>query len=822
MDDVDNIESFFKKSSKDGSGDVVVIENKFPSKLMVIPIKNNPLFPGLYSPYTVDQKYVELIDKSMEENGGFLALNLFIDENIDDETERIEETDIYKVGVVIKIFKKLNLPDGGMSILINSISRYKISRFISVDPYIEVKPIYISNDDTKKTEAQKQEIKAYVRALISEIKILSESNPLFTEEMRLTMVNVDEPGRLADFVTSMLNIERDKQQEILETINEHKRIEKVLMFIEKEKTITQLQQKIQGAISEKMTKQQRHYFLREQMKEIQKELGISTSPKSKDIEKYGQQLAELDVVDEVEEAIESEIEKLSMLESHSPEYSVTRNYLETIFSLPWNKEVDEIVDLAENKKILNKDHYGLEDVKERIYEFLAVRQLNPNNKAAIMCFVGPPGVGKTSIGKSIAESLGRPFFRFSLGGMRDEAEIKGHRRTYIGAMPGKIIEALKIVKAKNPVIMLDEIDKLGNSYQGDPSSALLEVLDPEQNIDFRDHYLDLPFDLSKVLFITTANTLDTIPRPLKDRMEIIRLSGYILEEKIKIATKYIIPRQLKRHGLLSKYVKFSTDALKIIVQGYARESGVRNFERSIEKVCRKIATKVVENGKDNPLTITVDKKDVETYLKKPIFSEDNTLKINTAGLALGLAWTSLGGTTLTIESIAIPSEKSSGNINLTGQLGKVMVESAKIAYSYVRSIASEYKIDSNFFEKSIINLHVPEGATPKDGPSAGITMATAILSLARNKKIRSDVAMTGELSLVGQVLPIGGLKEKVIAAKRLGFIKHIIMPYENEKDLDEIPEHIKKGLKFHPVSFVGEVFDIVFKESKHNNENKSL
>ncbi len=816
MDDLEQMETFFKsKSNKNSSVDVAIIGNRFPNKLMVIPLKNSPLFPGLYSPYTVDQKYVPIVERSLEENDGFLGFNLFIDENFDDDTERIEETDIYKVGVVVKIFKKLNLPDGGISILINSVSRYKISRFISVSPFIEVKPNYVANDNSKNTESQRQEIKAYLRALISEIKVLSESNPLFTEEMRLTMVNVDEPGRLADFVTSMLNIERDKQQEILETLDEFKRIEKVLMFIEKEKTITRLQKKVQGAIIKKMTRQQRHYFLREQMKEIQKELGVGGSPKSRDIEKYHKQLDELDVVEEVSKQIEGEIEKLSMLETHNPDYSVTRNYLETIFALPWNTEVEEIIELAENKRILNKDHYGLEDVKERIYEFLAVRKLNPDNKAAIMCFVGPPGVGKTSIGKSIAKSLNRPFFRFSLGGMRDEAEIKGHRRTYIGAMPGKIIEALKIVKAKNPVIMLDEIDKLGNSYQGDPSSALLEVLDPEQNSDFRDHYLDLPFDLSDVLFITTANTLDTIPSALIDRMEVIRLSGYILEEKIKIATKYIIPRQLKRHGLSAKNIKFTNEALKHVVHGYAREAGVRNFERCIEKICRKIATKVVESVGYKPLAITVDKKDVETYLKKPIFSEDNTPKVNMPGLALGLAWTRLGGTTLSIESVAIQSEKASGNINLTGQLGNVMIESAKIAYTYVRSIAGVYKIDASFFEKSTISLHVPEGATPKDGPSAGITMATAILSLARGKKIRSDVAMTGELSLVGQVLPIGGLKEKVIAAKRLGFIKHIIIPHENEKDLDEIPAHIKKGLNFHPVRSAFEVFDIAFKESKH-------
>ena len=811
MDDLENINIIDEINIKNEKSNVIIIEDSLPHKLTVIPIKSKPLFPGLYSPFPVPAKYINEVQKAIDKNNGFLGLNLFIDENIDEDKE-IKNTDIYKVGVVVKVFKKLNLPDGGINILINSISRYKIIRFNSTKPNIIVEPLYIKNDSIPKTEKKTQEMKAYIRALISEVKILSDSSPLFTEEMRLTMVNVDEPGKLADFVTSMLNIDREQQQEILETIDEYERIEKVLMLIEKEKTIMQLQKKIQGSINERMHKQQRHFFLKEQMKEIQKELGLNSDPRAKEIEKYKEMFSKLDVVEEVKNRISDEIEKLSMIDNHSPEYSVTRNYLETLFSLPWNNEAKEEIDISKTTRILNRDHYGLEDVKERIHEFLAVRQLNPNNKASILCFVGPPGVGKTSIGKSIAEALGRGFFRFSLGGMRDEAEIKGHRRTYIGAMPGKIIEALKIVKSKNPVIMLDEIDKLGVSYQGDPSSALLEALDPEQNIEFRDHYLDLPFDLSNVLFITTANTLDTIPRPLLDRMEIIRLSGYILEEKVKIATKYIIPRQLKKHGLNAKKVKITNEALKQIIQGYAREAGVRNFERSIEKICRKIATKHVVSKKKEMHNTVIDKKDLEKYLKKPRFSSDLTEKIDIAGLALGLAWTSLGGVTLTIESIAIPSEKSSGSINLTGQLGNVMMESAKIAYAYVRSIASNYDINQDFFEKSVINLHVPEGATPKDGPSAGITMATAILSLARNKPIRNDVAMTGELSLTGRVLPIGGLKEKVIAAKRLGFIKHIIIPYENKIDLDEIPSHIKNGIKFYPVTLVNDVFDIVFKE----------
>jgi ATP-dependent Lon protease len=437
-----------------------------------------------------------------------------------------------------------------------------------------------------------------------------------------------------------------------------------------------------------------------------------------------------------------------------------------------------------------------------------VRKLKPNTRGSIICLVGPPGVGKTSMGKSIASALNRKFFRFSLGGMRDEAEIKGHRRTYIGSMPGKIIQALRIVKTKNPVIMLDEIDKLGISYQGDPSSALLEVLDPEQNTNFRDHYIDMPFDLSNVLFITTANTVDTIPRPLLDRMEVIRLSGYILEEKMKIAVKYIIPRQLERHGITQKNLSFTANALKGIIAGYAREAGLRNFERNVEKICRKVATEVASKGAG--VRVTVDAKDLEKYLGKELFLSDLTEKAERPGIAIGLAWTEMGGSTLTIECIAAPIKKQQGSINLTGQLGEVMVESAKIAYSYIRSIAKDFGVKEEFFEDNMLHLHIPTGATPKDGPSAGITMATAILSLARGKIIDNAAAMTGEISLTGKVLPIGGLKEKVIAAKRVGFIKRIIIPAANRKDLDEIPDYIRRGIKFIPVESYKEVVTHVF------------
>ena len=594
------------KNENNSENTLSILEDKLPSRLIIIPVIGKPLFPGLYAPFPIPPTYADSVNKAIEESNGFLGLNLFISDT-PKEDGKISTEDIYKVGVIVKVFKKLNLPDGGLNLLINSIKRYKIIRFINVEPVLRIEPLYMPDINNSSSKEDENEIKAYTRALISEVKALSENNPLFTEEMRLTMINVDDPGRLADVVTSMINVERASQQEILETFEVRDRLEKVLLLLQKEREITKIQQKIQGSINSKVQKQQRDYFLKEQLKEIKKELGYDTDPKQRDIDKYKNILKNLKVVDEVKERMEQEIEKISSIDNHSPEYTVSKNYLDTLFSLPWNEEAKERKDINKSKKILDRDHYGLEDVKERIYEFLAVRKLNPNKKSSILCFVGPPGVGKTSIGKSIAEALERPFFRFSLGGMRDEAEIKGHRRTYIGAMPGKIIEALKIVKVKNPVLMLDEIDKLGMSYQGDPSSALLEVLDPEQNSAFRDHYLDLPFDLSNVLFITTSNTLDTIPSPLLDRMEIIRLSGYIMEEKLKIASKYIIPRQIKAHGLNIKNIKFTNRAIEYIINGYAREAGVRNFERRIERICRKIAADIIEKNKKT-YDINIDSK----------------------------------------------------------------------------------------------------------------------------------------------------------------------------------------------------------------------
>ena len=636
------------------------------------------------------------------------------------------------------------------------------------------------------------------------MKQISEDNPLFSEEMRLNMVNIDNPGKIADFITSILNIDRDQQQKILEQLDVRSRMEQVLVYIKKEQDLLRIQKKIATQINEKIEKSQREYFLREEIKAIKKELGEPVDSKSSEFLKFKELVEKLDFQGEIKDQVERELEKFALMDPSSSEYIVTRNYLDTIVNLPWEDPEPEKIDIAKGEKILNQDHYGLEDVKERILEYLAVRKLKEDNKGSIICLVGPPGVGKTSIGKSIARALNREFFRFSVGGMRDEAEIKGHRRTYVGAMPGKIIQGLKIVKTRGPVFMIDEIDKLGQSYQGDPSSALLEVLDPEQNIAFRDHYLDLPYDLSHILFIATANTLDSVPRPLLDRMEIIRLSGYITDEKIEIARKYLIPKSMKKHGIDKGQLVFNKTALRNIVDGYAREAGVRTFEKAIDKINRKVARRIVSGEEEFPIRITKD--NLEEFLKKPYFIEDETKKVSAPGMTIGLAWTSMGGDTLVIEAINTPGK---GGLQLTGQMGDVMKESASIAYSHVKQIAGKYGIKQEFFDKNLIHLHIPEGATPKDGPSAGITMATALLSLARGKAIKKNLAMTGELSLTGKVMPIGGLKEKTIAARR-NKIKEIIIPKQNERDLDEIPENIRSGIIFHPVETFKEVIKLVF------------
>ncbi|HKL87194.1 MAG TPA: endopeptidase La [Treponemataceae bacterium] len=776
---------------------IIPLEQLMPNKLFIIPLMGRPIFPGIFTPIMINNPDdVKVVEEAYSAEG-FIGICM-----LKTDTDQHTVSDIHQVGTVARIIKKINLPDGGINVFISTLKRFRVRKVIN-----EQNPMLTIIEYLEDTEDDTFEVKALTRALVGEMKEISENNPLFSEEMRLNMINIDHPGKIADFIASILNIDKQDQQRILEMQNVRQRMEQVLVFIKKEQELLRVQKKIQSEINKRIEKNQRDYFLREELKAIKEELGMTTDAKSSDYIKFKERLDAFTFDPEVREVVDSELEKFALMDSNAGEYIVTRNYLETIVNLPWDAPDLESWDLKEARAILDGDHYGLDDVKKRIIEYLAVRKLKKDTKGSIILLVGPPGVGKTSVGRSIARAMNKPFFRFSVGGMRDEAEIKGHRRTYIGAMPGKIIQGLKIVKNKAPVFMIDEVDKMGQSYQGDPSSALLEVLDPEQNIAFRDHYLDLPFDLSNILFILTANTLDSIPAPLMDRAEIIKLSGYIDTEKLEIARKYLIPRSLDKNGLKKRQVKYSKDSLLFIANSYAREAGVRNFEKNLDKIHRKFATEIVFEEQEKNHVFTPDNAVIEKMLGKPIFPEDVGKNADFPGTAVGLAWTSMGGDTLVIEAISNPGKEG---LNLTGQMGDVMKESASIAWSWVKHfVSSNNLVSPEWYEKQVVHLHIPEGATPKDGPSAGITMATALMSLVKNKPIKSALAMTGELSLTGQVLPIGGLKEKTIAARRNG-IKQIIIPAQNMRDLDDIPDHVKKGITFHPVSRMEEVIDLAF------------
>ena len=766
-------------------------------EIYIISLQGKPIFPGIFTPIMVNSADdLAVIRKSTgDDNLIALVLTQYPD-NLNPKPK-----DLYRVGTVARIIKQINLPDGAVNLFIRTLKRIKINKILNSKAPYKASVEYIEET----VDTQNKEIKGLTRALVSEIKHFSENNPLFSEEMRLNMVNVDNPGQIADFIVSILNLEREKQQEILETFKVKKRLQDVLILINKEKELAKIQKKIISEINEKIEKSQRDYFLREEMKAIKKELGEETNPQEEEYKKFKNIIEKFQFKGEIAEQVQRELDKFEHIEPSSSEYTLRRSYLDWIVSLPWNKTEVQEVEMNEAAEILKKDHYGLNDVKERIMEYLAIRKLKNDSKGSILLLAGPPGVGKTSLGISIARAMKREFFRFSVGGMRDEAEIKGHRRTYIGAMPGKIIQGLKIVKSSSPVFMIDEIDKLGMSYQGDPSSALLEVLDPEQNDKFRDHYLDLPFDLSNIVFIATANNLDSIPAPLLDRMETIRLSGYIMEEKIEIAKRYLIPKSLKNHGLKRGLLSYNRTTLKAIAEGYAREAGMRAFEKAVNRIHRKVARKILEKTVEPPVKITPET--LEGYLKKPYFRQDELITVNRPGITLGLAWTNLGGDVLVIE---VESFIGKEGFRITGQMGDVMKESTSIAYTHARKIIEKLAGNSaaKFFTDRQIHLHIPEGATPKDGPSAGITMTTALLSLAINEKARANTAMTGELSLTGKVLPIGGLKEKAIAARRHK-IRNIIIPKSNQPDLDEIPDNIKNGITFHCVEYFDEVLKLV-------------
>jgi len=774
--------------------EIVPIDQLLPNKLPLIPLMGRPIFPGIFTPIMIgNPEDVKVVDESLAADGmvGLVMLK--------NEFEKPKADDLHVVGTVAKIVKKINLPDGGANIFISTLKRFKIKKFLSKETPIIAAVGYLDElgDDT-------DEIKALTRALLGEMKQISENNPLFSEEMRLNMINIDHPGKIADFIASILNIDKNDQQKILETTDVRERMERVLIFIKKEQELLKIQKRVQQEINEKIEKSQRDYFLKEELKAIKNELGMPTDAKGTDYQRFKEKIDAFGFEGEIKEQVDQELEKFNLMDPNSSEFIVTRNWLDLVCSLPWKAEVSGDFDLKKAQEILENDHYGLKDVKDRIVEYLAVRKLKKDAKGSIVCLVGPPGVGKTSVGKSIARALGKQFFRFSVGGMRDEAEIKGHRRTYVGALPGKIVQGLKITKSRDPVFMIDEIDKMGVSYQGDPSSALLETLDPEQNFSFRDHYLDLPFDMSHVFFICTANTLDTIPAPLIDRMEVIQLPGYVDSEKLEIAKHYLIPKSLEKNGIKRGVIRYTRDALIFIAESYAREAGVRNFEKYLDKIHRKVAKAMILEGKEGEKFL-IDKAAVQKHLGKPIFRDDDIKRATRSGMSVGLAWTSMGGDTLIIEAVANPGKEG---FKLTGQMGSVMQESAGIAYTYVRhAAAASYGVGADYFEGRQIHLHIPEGATPKDGPSAGVTMATALMSLVLDRKIKDRLAMTGELSLTGQVLPIGGLREKSVAAKR-NKIRDIIIPKGNEKDLDDIPEHVKKGMTFHPVERMEEVIAI--------------
>ena len=788
------------KSDDDIFNSIVPGDQMLPEKLTIVPLAGRPVFPGIFTPLMINAPDdVKAVEEAFYKEG-FIGISM-----LKNDVEKPGINDICKIGTAARIIKKVNLPDGGINIFISTVKRFKINKTISASA-----PMVAGVDYLEEEESDTFEVKALTRALISEMKEVSENNPLFTEEMRLNMVNIDNPGKIADFIASILNVDKDEQQKILETVNIRQRMEQVLVFIKREQELLRVQKKIQSEINNRVEKNQREYFLREELKAIQDELGENGDGSQNDYQKFKQKIEALEFEGEIKETVFSELEKFNLMDPNSGEYIGTRNFLELITQLPWKDSSDESYELSKAKEILEDDHFGLDDVKKRIVEYLAVRKLKQDKKGSILLLVGPPGVGKTSIGKSIAAAMNKPFYRFSVGGMHDESEIKGHRRTYIGAMPGKIIQGFKITKDNSPVFMIDEVDKMNASAQGDPSAALLEVLDPEQNVNFRDNYLDLPFDISKVFFILTANSLDTIPGPLRDRAEIIQLSGYIDQEKLEIAKKYLIPKNLAKNGLKKNQVKYTKAALLKIAEEYARESGVRHYEKQLDKIHRMIVTEIVTNKELSSKTeslaqYTIDADDLFKYLGKPDFDESQIKAASVPGTAIGLAWTSMGGDTLLIEATSFAGK---GGLVLTGQMGDVMKESSQIAFDWVRKYVVEHNIvKAEWFDENIVHLHIPEGATPKDGPSAGVTMATTFLSLFMKKVIKKNLAMTGELSLTGQVLPIGGLREKTVAAKR-NKIKTIIIPKANERDLDEIPDNVKAGITFKPVSNVMEVLEI--------------
>ncbi|SHL66319.1 endopeptidase La [Phytopseudomonas punonensis] len=785
-------------ASEQTSHSLMLPGQNLPDKLYVIPIHNRPFFPAQVLPVIVNEEHwaetLELVSKTEHKT---LAL-FYVDTPVTDP-RHFDTSSLPEHGTVVRIHHVSN-DDGKLQFVAQGLTRVRIRDWLKHHrpPYLaEVEYPRNANDG-------RDEVKAYAMALINVIRELLPLNPLYNEELKnyLNRFSPNDPSPLTDFAAALTTAQSKVLQEVLDTVPILKRMEKVLPLLRKEVEVARLQNELSDEVNRSVGEHQREFFLKEQLKIIQQELGITKDDRSADTEQFTQRLEGKTLPEQARKRIDEEMNKLSVLETGSPEYAVTRNYLDWATSVPWGVVGKDKLDLKHARKVLDDHHAGMDDIKERITEFLAVGAFKGEIAGSIVLLVGPPGVGKTSIGKSIAESLGRPFYRFSVGGMRDEAEIKGHRRTYIGALPGKLVQALKDVEVMNPVIMLDEIDKMGSSFQGDPASALLETLDPEQNVEFLDHYLDLRLDLSKVLFVCTANTLDSIPGPLLDRMEVIRLSGYITEEKLAIAKRHLWPKQLDKAGVSAKQLSISDSALRALIEGYAREAGVRQLEKQLGKLVRKAVVKLL----DDPQTkVKIAAKDLEGYLGMPVFRSEQVL--SGVGVITGLAWTSMGGATLPIEATRIHTLNR--GFKLTGQLGEVMKESAEIAYSYISSNLKTYKGEPTFFDQAFVHMHVPEGATPKDGPSAGVTIASALLSLARNKAPKKGVAMTGELTLTGQVLAIGGVREKVIAARRQK-IHELILPEANRGSYQELPEYLKEGISVHFAKRFSDVAKVLF------------
>ena len=770
-----------KKDDKEGTSGI--------TRVPLLPLRDIIVFPHMVVPLFVGrQRSIKALEEATQKQS-----LIFLSSQKDAKTNEPAEDDIYKIGTLGSVVQMLKLPDGTVKVLIEGKKRAKVARFVANPDFFLVEV-----EDAPEVVERSTEIEALVREVHTTFENYVKLKKKIPPEMVMSVSSIDDPGRLADTIVAHLGIKLEDRQNLLETFNAAERLEKVLGHMRAEIEILEVERRIRSRVKKQMERSQKEYYLNEQMRAIQKELGEKDEFKN-EIQEIEEKLKQKKLSAEAKDKVDKELKKLKMMSPMSAEATVVRNYIDWIISLPWNEFTDDKLDINEAERILEEDHYGLDKVKERILEYLAVQSLVGKIKGPILCLVGPPGVGKTSLGRSIARSTGRKFIRVSLGGVRDEAEVRGHRRTYIGAMPGKIIQSMKKAGSSNPVFLMDEIDKMSTDFRGDPSSALLEVLDPEQNTTFNDHYLDLDFDLSKVMFITTANSLDRIPRPLQDRMEIIRIAGYTELEKLSIAKKYLLEKQKEANGLTTENLAFTDNALLGVIRHYTKEAGVRNLEREIASICRKVAVEVVR--KDRSAHIQVGTKSLHKYLGANKFRYGKAETEVKIGVTTGLAWTELGGELLATEVTVMPGK---GQLIITGKLGDVMQESARAAMSYVRSRASELGLEKDFYQKLDIHIHVPEGAIPKDGPSAGITMATSLVSALMKVPVRNDMAMTGEITLRGTVLPIGGLKEKVLAAHRAG-IKKVLIPSENEKDIEEIPATVLKTVELELVSHVDQV-----------------